>query len=389
MEKAKIMRESNFELMRITSMFFIIIYHIILHICSIYSYDMSTLTNILLKYIIAIVIVHVNSFVIVTGYFQCEKKCKMSKVLSLNNAVWFYGILFLIVALVLRDKYNFSLVYPISNLDVFKTILPLDFGNYWFIDCYFILYLLTPILNKIISSYNQKGFLKIIIGLTILFSIIPTITVDGVIYTKAGHSIANFILLYFIGAYLKLYPINNSKLLSKLSNTANRTIYIVMFFSLAFITVLFYTMSRQLVNTNENEIVHFFSDVFFNFYNSFGSPIIILQSIVYFLFFSTIHIKSRIINKISTTVFGIYLIHENIHVRDNLYGLIPTFNVTHFGFHQIIMVFIIAFIIFFICSMMEVLRQSIYKFIYKRKISSIIRNKIKDYFKSINININW
>lgn len=61
------MRNSNFELMRIVSMFFIVIYHIIIH-GKILENSHGT-THFLLYIILAICIVHVNSFILVTGYF--------------------------------------------------------------------------------------------------------------------------------------------------------------------------------------------------------------------------------------------------------------------------------------------------------------------------------
>ena len=388
MQKKVIERESSFEAMRIISMLFIIIYHIIFHICSIHSYEMSNGTFIILRFIIAIVIVHVNSFILLTGYFQCEKKLKLSKVIKLNNAVWFYGILFLVIAIILRDYYNFSLTYPIKQLDIYKTIFPLDFRNYWFINNYLILLIISPILNKIIKVYEKKGLLKIIIVSMILFSIIPTITSDGaLIFTEEGHSLINFIMLYFIGAYLRLYPINKTRFLNKITPTAERLTYIIMFFSLALISVLFFNMSKQI--GRETEIMEHFSSIFFNFHNSFGSPLIIIQSIFYFLFFTTFKFKSRIINGLSGTVFGIYLIHENIYVRDNLYKLLPFFNTRHFGKEQLLMIFLVAILIFITCTIIEAIRKLIFKFIYKRKISKKIRNGIKKYFENLGLNINW
>lgn len=382
-------RKSNFELMRIVSMIFIIIYHIIFHICSIYSYQMSSMTFMILRFIIAIVIVHVNSFIIISGYFQCNKEFKLSKVIKLNNITWFYGVLFLVLALILSKYYGFNLTYPIKQIDIYKTLVPLDYGNYWFIDLYLLLYIFTPVLNKVIKYFDKKGLLKIIIVLFIIFSIIPTLTVDGVVYTNEGHSILIFILLYFIGAYLRLYPISENKLLSKYSNTARKTFYFIMFIFMAFISLLFYNMSVQLGHGTSNEIIKHFSEIFFNFYNSFGSPIIIIQSIFYFLFFSTISLKSKIINIISKCVFGIYLIHENIYIRDNFYKLIPWFKTKNFGYKHIGMIFVVALLMFITCIIIDLVRKVIFKMISKLKISRKIVNSFKNYFNNLGLRINW
>ena len=170
MEALKTARNSNMELMRIVSMLFIIIFHLIYRTFSIHDYQMSSATYLLVRFIIAITLVHVNSFVLLTGYFQYEKKLKFSKLLSINNATWFYSILFLLIALFLTENMNIPLVYPITSLDIFKTLIPLDYGLYWYIGLYLLLYLLSPILNTVIANSNQKRLLKIIIVLFFVLS---------------------------------------------------------------------------------------------------------------------------------------------------------------------------------------------------------------------------
>ena len=91
-------RQSNFELMRIISMFFIVLWHIIIHGHLIenslnpkFSFIMT-----LLKYI---VIVHVNSYVLLTGYFQCKSKFKLSKIWDLSISSLFYKLIIKLILL--------------------------------------------------------------------------------------------------------------------------------------------------------------------------------------------------------------------------------------------------------------------------------------------------
>ena len=76
------MRDSNFELMRIISMFMIVVTHIIGHGYVVENCDGLTETAVaLLK---CLLYVHVNSFVLFTGYYQCKGKFKLQKIFSLN-----------------------------------------------------------------------------------------------------------------------------------------------------------------------------------------------------------------------------------------------------------------------------------------------------------------
>ncbi len=77
MKSNESIRQSNFELMRIVSMFMIVLWHML---CQGGVLDATTgIINIFLTFIKAVLVVHVNSFIIVTGYFQCKNKFKFDK----------------------------------------------------------------------------------------------------------------------------------------------------------------------------------------------------------------------------------------------------------------------------------------------------------------------
>ena len=98
----KTTRGSNYELMRIISMFMIVCWHVFLNGANIGSGGENIMT---IYYLLrSIMVVHVNSFVLVSGYFQCKSKFKMSKLLSLNNSVWFYKVAILIGAIILGER---------------------------------------------------------------------------------------------------------------------------------------------------------------------------------------------------------------------------------------------------------------------------------------------
>ena len=65
-------RLSNFELMRIISMFLIVMWHTTLH-SETYTSAHGFL-RFMLDIIMCLCVVHVNSLVMVTGYFQCNKR---------------------------------------------------------------------------------------------------------------------------------------------------------------------------------------------------------------------------------------------------------------------------------------------------------------------------
>ncbi len=380
--KEKILnRESNFELMRIISMIYIIIFHVMIHGGFIYR-STGHMTYILM-FIYSLIIVHVNSFVLLTGYFKYDKKIKLSKVISLNNTTWFYKVLFLVIVLLT----GIDLAYPITATDKIRTLLPIDYGIYWYINTYIVLYLISPILNKVINNVNKKQYFNIIIILLFIISVIPTLTGDIAIYTNLGRSVGTFILLYFIGAYIKKYPIEESNCFSNPSNSLIKTIAIFGYLFCALFGFMSYSLS---VNISElGSIMKEISKTFEMIYSSYNSPIIILQTVFYFYIFKTIRLKSRIINYISKCTMGIYLIHENIYVRDNLYNYLHLTNCKDGFFSTMGTILIITVCLFLIGLIIESIRQLIFKFFYNRKSSQHIRRKYQTYFKNLGFDINW
>lgn len=68
MKDSKFVRKSNFELLRIVSMFMIILTHILTH-GQVIDNTNNGILSIFFDFLFCIVIVHVNSFVLLTGYF--------------------------------------------------------------------------------------------------------------------------------------------------------------------------------------------------------------------------------------------------------------------------------------------------------------------------------
>lgn len=142
-----------------------------------------------------IIIVHVNSFVLISGYFQYDKKIKFSKVKKLIGMELFYSIVIILIFYILgKEKFIF--------LDFIRIISPFEFQNQWFLITYIALYLLSPYINLLIKNLDQKQHKEIIVQLAIMYSVIPYIT-NQATFSNTGFSLIHFIILYIIGSYLK------------------------------------------------------------------------------------------------------------------------------------------------------------------------------------------
>ena len=193
-------RNSNHELMRILSMFFIVLGHVLLFTGLL---DVKNPNARMFYYLLEfILIIHVNSYVLVSGYYQSNSTFKQKKIWKIVNASWFYRAVIMIVFLLLN-------IIEIDKVQFLKDLFPVTLDNYWFIKVYLILYCLSPFLNKFINSISKKFYQKFLIVGFLIFCIVPTIT-GGEFFFNNGYSLYNFIYLYFVGAYLRIYPLEKS-----------------------------------------------------------------------------------------------------------------------------------------------------------------------------------
>lgn len=335
-------RDSNYELMRIISMFLIVIWHIIVHAGLIYN--TSGIIKDLLQLILISIVIHVNSFVLITGYFQYNKDFSLKKFFKTFLPSWFYKIIIPFTLLFLG-------IITFGKWEIIQIISPIGY-SYWFIIVYLLLYLLSPYLNIVIKKLNKYQHKNLIILLFILFSVLPFITNQSY-GANNGQNIIQFIFLYFIGAYLHKYPIKKAY---------NLKILIFIFISCILANYGLYFIENEFTNTN-NSMLKYTKDCIETSLLAYSNPIVVIQSIAYFLFFGCLQFKNKIINSISPLVFGVYLIHDNRYIRQILYSDIFHLNNNQLQNSLTLFPYILltALIIFVICLAIEKTRQSLSK----------------------------
>lgn len=368
-----IKRESNFELLKIISMLMIIMYHFILH--GKILDNTNGILNEFMNFMRLLLIVHVNSFVLVTGYFQYNKEFKLSRLISHNNALVFYKIVIMLIFLI------FGLI-TIDKLKIIQVIMPFNYGDYWFMGCYLLLYLVSPLLNIIIRNVDKITHKNIIIIYFIITSIISTLTNDIAYYNNNGFSVANFIFLYFIGAYIHKYDLN----LFNKSNNKNKIKYLIFIcISLALLNTI---LRHYFLNIfGKNNILDFIGWIFVDRSNSYCNPIVIIQTISYFLIFKNLKINIKTINLIASNTLGIYLIHDNEFIREYMYKNIFNMRIENnfFTSSMLYKIPVYVFIVFIICLFIEIIRKKVFKYIYNMSFSKKFRNKISNHFAKIEI----
>lgn len=279
-------RNSNFELLRILSMFMIIAHHYSVHGHFEFTYGIH-LNNMFLDFLYLGGQIGVVLFVFISGYHMIHSELSLKKVIRLELQILFYSVLIGLLFYFFPSKSLGSL--SISQLS--QAFLPVTHSFYWFATTYMILYLLTPYINKMLLHLEQSEFIKLLI-LGLLFCIL----VPSFAYTDLGVGrVIYFIFFYSIGAYFRLYPVQIKKRKLLLASS-------ISYFLLFLTTVFFQFLSSY--DANYSVWIYHFAGI--------NSLFVLFISISIFLLFQNWKVQyHKWINVVASTTFGIYLIHDN------------------------------------------------------------------------------
>lgn len=326
-------RNVGLDILRIIAMIMIVFLHVIGKGMFRYEDNNAEFYKIVLL-IRAFCIVAVNCYVLITGYFQVNSKFKINKVINIWVKVIFYSIVIYII-LLLTGQIDFNIK------DVIKSLFPILTNEYWFVNCYLLLYILSPYINKIIKQLDKKEFQRLLIILLIVFSILPSVLPSAFVMDNTrGYGIIWFIILYLVGAYIRLYVKTYYK---------NRKNLIVFFLINSFTYLL--VLGIQYICTKLQ-----ISDISERMYN-YNFITVFLSSLCLFLYFKNINIKNtkiiNIISKIAPLTFGVYIIHEQVILRETLYLNILNLDQFWNNSIQFVVIPITAITIFLICTLIE------------------------------------
>lgn len=352
-------RNLNLDVLRILAMLMIISLHTIVHSKLFYSTsDMSI--HILSLFLYYLVIIGVNIFVLISGYFLVDKEFSWKKFFRIAIEVWFYSIFILLLSFI----FNFNL----SVKEILFSIFPITLKQYWFVPVYLLLYVISPYLNILIKYMNKKEHFTLLSLLIIIFTCYNALT--HTFDSSQGFGIIWFIILYLTSAYIKKYiPLNTSKkykikcsLICILSAILMTTSYLIAF---------------KVFGRNISRL------------RSYDNVVVFIQSLCMFMIFRNLNIKfnqkiSKGIGLLSKATFGVYLIHDNLIISTRLFHIInDDFYVKNGLFVFILLYISIILSIYVICTIIEIIRMKIFKRVENSKIFKKIGQKISTKWQKI------
>ena len=216
---------------------------------------------------------------------MCRSNLTLRKYLKLLLEVYFYR--FVIYAL--------FLIFGRQSLSVSKILmmlLPFSSITDGFTSCFLAFYLFIPFLNLAINAMNRKQHGLLVCLLLLIYTVLATIPK---VYVTFNY-VTWFIVLYFVGSYLRLYPVK------WVENHAGRKLFVTIVLAVSsFVLLVFYVKKsgRELYTA-----YYLISDS--------NKPFAFLISVFAFSFFRQLKLGYHPwINTIASTTFGVLLIHAN------------------------------------------------------------------------------
>lgn len=330
----KKIRSSNLELYRIIVMLSIVFHHYVVNsgLAPLMDADSMAPRSLFLYLIGMWGKTGINCFVLITGYFMCKKEITLRKFLKLILEVEFYNVVIYLI-FVLTGYTGISLK------ELFLTIIPVKGINDDFTSCYLIFFLFIPFLNQIVGhiTKRQHQYLLMLSLLTYTApSIIPGIDVEM-------NYVSWFIVLFFIGSYLRLYPIHRD---------GDARFWGMMFVGsvlLSMLSVVFFVWLHQ----------RGLPYGAYSMVSDSNAPMAVVTSVCAFMYFKNLKLRqSNFVNILGGGTFGVLLIHAHSGTMRRWLWRDVCDNAGHYASDSIYLhALLIPVIVFAVCSAIEYVRM--------------------------------
>ncbi len=270
----------------------------------------------------------------------------------------FYAIFLTFVASIVVILHLFDTIGFGTLFSEVKTLpIPISSGTWWFVTTYALIVLIAPLLNRLIENVNNKGAIVLAIYFGLLYGVVGI----GTVY----YNILRAPFYYLIGAFIK----NRNIAIKK---NSQRCISFIMF-AFAWLTysvMRFFQVDHLYVNKYTIlKAYEFFADYFMS------GILIPIISVSLFLFLSSFSFSNSVVNKIASTTFGVYLLHDSNLGRELIWNHIirPEYTQFYLIWYKYVFLSLITIIsIFTVCALIDMFRQIIFEKWMEKKIDWLV-----------------
>lgn len=336
-------RQSNIELLRLVAMFLVLAFHAnfwSLEKCYaeqqlLENFQTNFLRLLLINMEAGITSICVNLFILISGYFGI--KLRKERILSFFFQCFFVSCIAFAVYFIANPSVRIS-------LGVIMQLAISWFSTSWFVQCYFLLMLMAPVLNAFLSKISNRQ-LSFVACISIVVSSLLGGGNWGFYDFSHGYSLDFFIVLYIIGNWIARHLHIVKRMAKKL---------VLLYLLTLVLCVVFGLVKNAYMKEN--------IDV------SYNNIFVLGMSIIIFCIFVNLNFYSGTINWLAKGCFTVYLFHTSIYIRSYFQENIQKFYLEKETVLEFILPTLGLLLSFYIFSLLiDVVRRFAY-------------NKIKQYY---------
>ena len=183
-------RQANLELLRLLAMVFVVTAHLMNHGNLIGAAKMGTASYYLVWTLFGVSFTCINLYLLISSYFLTESRFSLWKLVKMAVQVLFYALGITAIFWIFTDVPH-DLEYLVYS------ILPISSDFYWFVSMYVGMYVLAPVMNKLILALTKRQLACACALALALVSVWPNIFYfSSALNTAGGVSISWFLTIY-------------------------------------------------------------------------------------------------------------------------------------------------------------------------------------------------
>ena len=264
---------------------------------------------------------------------MCKSNITLKKFLKLFLEVMFYKIIITTIFIICKYPAGWSIV------SIIKGLLPLTEITSNFTGCYLIFFLFIPFLNILIKNMNEKMH-----GLLLLACLIPFTVIANIPSVSVSiNYVLWFIIIYFIGAYIRLYK---QELFAKKG-----------LWSIVFAVSVILSVASIIIMLCLKKYYGFTQSAYY-FVADSNKILAVITAVSGFITFKNLNIKyNKFINVTASACFGVLLIHSNSDAMRTFVWKYVFKNVEYLGSNWVYLHFVLTVLIIYIsCTLIDLAR---------------------------------
>ncbi|MDE6310260.1 MAG: hypothetical protein K2L96_00385 [Muribaculaceae bacterium] len=327
-------RASNFELLRLLAMFFVLVVHAdfaALDVPKSAELHASPLGGAMRVAFESLAIVSVNIFILISGWFGIRASVKGFLKLLFQVAFTSFVVYLCFVA--------FGNA-PFTGEEVIRNLVSVWAHEQWFVMSYMVLFVLAPVLN----AYVEKSDARSLGGLILAFYALQTLATMAYesLQFDRGYSAVSFVGLYLVARWIRLYG-------HKLLSLPVGLLCVLLPAAISGLSIYFIIWNA-------------IPNVVWKFLN-YANPLVVVESVGYMILFARMKpFVNRVVNVLSSGCFAVYLLNMNpwiyIHFKQHVQELYSYYS----GLYCIFMIGAFLLVFFLVSCVLDLLlRQPMWR----------------------------